>query len=155
MRQDHGKHSWSWWKEQIIFNWENDSWRFQMKNYFKETILNIEMDRPISCFLKQKDILTSLYYDMSDAIVHKRILRKCGGDLENYIRRILIETFSTEDYINSMEDITTRTKIGRNWYKTPIDHKTSGKPISRPNIPQDRAPFKCQICGSESHLAST
>ncbi|MBW0561914.1 hypothetical protein O181_101629 [Austropuccinia psidii MF-1] len=25
MRQDHGKHSWPWWKEQIISKWENDS----------------------------------------------------------------------------------------------------------------------------------
>ncbi|MBW0551479.1 hypothetical protein O181_091194 [Austropuccinia psidii MF-1] len=30
MRQDHGKHSWPWWKEQIISKWANDSWRFQM-----------------------------------------------------------------------------------------------------------------------------
>ncbi|MBW0584713.1 hypothetical protein O181_124428 [Austropuccinia psidii MF-1] len=54
-----------------------------------------------------------------------------------------------------MEDITTRTKIGRNWYKSPIDNKTSGKPISKPNKPQDRLPLKCHKCGSTSHLANT
>ncbi|MBW0573943.1 hypothetical protein O181_113658 [Austropuccinia psidii MF-1] len=54
-----------------------------------------------------------------------------------------------------MEDITTRKKIGRNWYKPQIDNKTSGKPISRPNKPQDRAPLKLHNCGSTSHFANT
>ncbi|MBW0517150.1 hypothetical protein O181_056865 [Austropuccinia psidii MF-1] len=54
-----------------------------------------------------------------------------------------------------MEDITNRTKIGRNWYKPPIDNKTSGKPISKPNQPQERAPLEFHKCGSKSHLANT
>ncbi|MBW0552318.1 hypothetical protein O181_092033 [Austropuccinia psidii MF-1] len=54
-----------------------------------------------------------------------------------------------------MEDITTRTKIGRNWYKPPMDNNTSGKPIPKPNKPHDKAPLKCNKCGSTSHLANT
>ncbi|MBW0507893.1 hypothetical protein O181_047608 [Austropuccinia psidii MF-1] len=92
---------------------------------------------------------------MSETMVHKRILRNCGGDLEHAIRSRCIEPFSTEDYINAMEDITTRTKIGRNLYKPPMDNKTSGKPIPKPNKPHDKAPFKCHKCGSTSHLANT
>ncbi|MBW0475318.1 hypothetical protein O181_015033 [Austropuccinia psidii MF-1] len=53
-----------------------------------------------------------------------------------------------------MKDITTRTKIGINWSKLPIDNRSSGKPISRPNRSQDRTPFKCHKCGSKSHLAN-
>ncbi|MBW0548107.1 hypothetical protein O181_087822 [Austropuccinia psidii MF-1] len=92
---------------------------------------------------------------MSEAMVHKRILRKCGGDLENSIRSRCIEPFSTEDYINAMEDITTRRKSGRNWYKPPMDNKTSGKPIPKPNKPHEKASLKCHKCGSTSHLANT
>ncbi|MBW0529424.1 hypothetical protein O181_069139 [Austropuccinia psidii MF-1] len=88
-------------------------------------------------------------------MVPKRILRKCGGDLEHAIQRRCIDPCSTEDYINAMEDITTRTKIGRNWYKSPIDNKTSGKPISKPNKPQDRLLLKFHKCGSTSNLANT
>ncbi|MBW0530760.1 hypothetical protein O181_070475 [Austropuccinia psidii MF-1] len=51
-----------------------------------------------------------------------------------------------------MGDITTRTKIGRNWYKPPLDNMTSGKPIPTPNKPHDKAPLKCHKCGSTSHL---
>ncbi|MBW0464896.1 hypothetical protein O181_004611 [Austropuccinia psidii MF-1] len=109
----------------------------------------------MSWFLKQRDRLTALYPDMSETMVHKRILRKCGGDLDHAIRSRFIEAFSTEDCINSMKDITTRTKIGRNWYKLPIDNTNSGKPISRPNKPQDKVHLKFHKCGSTSHLANT
>ncbi|MBW0497631.1 hypothetical protein O181_037346 [Austropuccinia psidii MF-1] len=126
-----------------------------MENYFEEAIFNIERDRPNSWFLEQKDRLTALHPDMSETVVHKRILRKCGGDLEHAIRSRVIESCSEADYINAMKDITTRTKTGRNWYKPPIDNKPSGKPITKPNEPQDRAPLKFHKCGSTSHLANT
>ncbi|MBW0470708.1 hypothetical protein O181_010423 [Austropuccinia psidii MF-1] len=116
MRQDHGKHSWPWWKEQVISKWENDSWRFRMDNYFKEAIFNIERDRPMCWFLKQKDRLTALHPDMSETMINKMILRRCGGDLDHSIRSRFTEPCYTEDYINAMEDITTRTKICRKWY---------------------------------------
>ncbi|MBW0581315.1 hypothetical protein O181_121030 [Austropuccinia psidii MF-1] len=54
-----------------------------------------------------------------------------------------------------MEDITTRTKIGRNWYKPPMDNKTSGKPITKPNKPHENAPLKFHKCGSTSNSANT
>ncbi|MBW0506411.1 hypothetical protein O181_046126 [Austropuccinia psidii MF-1] len=155
MGQDHDKHSWPWWKEQIIYKWDNDSWRFKMENSFEEATFNIERDRPMSLFLKKKDGLTSLHPNMSETIVDKRILRECGGDLENAIRSRCIDPCSTEDYINAMEDITTRTKNCRNWYKPSMDNKTSGKPIPKPNKPHDKAPLKCHKCGSTSHLANT
>ncbi|MBW0552969.1 hypothetical protein O181_092684 [Austropuccinia psidii MF-1] len=109
----------------------------------------------MSWFLKQKDRLTSLHPDMSEKMIYKRILRKFGGDLEHAMRRRCIEPCSTKDYINAMEDITTRTKIGRNWYKPPLENKTSGKPISKPKKPQDRAPLKHHKGESTSHLAHT
>ncbi|MBW0500042.1 hypothetical protein O181_039757 [Austropuccinia psidii MF-1] len=126
-----------------------------MKNSFEEAIFNIERDRPMSWFLKQKDRLTALQPDMSETLVHKKILRKCGCDLEHAIRSRFIEPFSTEDSINSMEDITTRTKIGRNWYKPPMDNKTSEKTIPKPNKPHEKAPLKCHKCRSTSHLTNT
>ncbi|MBW0510120.1 hypothetical protein O181_049835 [Austropuccinia psidii MF-1] len=154
MRQDHGKHSWPWWKEQIISKLANNSWRFRMENPFEEAIFNIERDRPMSWFLKQKDRLTALHPYMSETMVNERILRKCGGDLEHAIRDRCIEPCSTEDYIKAMEDITTRKKIGRNWYKPLMDNKTSGKPIPKPNKPHCKAPLKFHKCGSTSHFAN-
>ncbi|MBW0570961.1 hypothetical protein O181_110676, partial [Austropuccinia psidii MF-1] len=78
-----------------------------MENSFEESIFNTERDRPMSWFLKQKDRLTSLHPDMLETMINKRILRKCGGDLEHAIRIRCIEPCSTKDDIDSMEDITT------------------------------------------------
>ncbi|MBW0540101.1 hypothetical protein O181_079816 [Austropuccinia psidii MF-1] len=154
MRQGHGKNSLPWWKEQTIFNWANDSWRFRMEKSFEEAICNIERASHISLFLQNKERLTSLNPNMSERMVHRRILRKCGGELGNSIIRC-IKYFSTEDYINSMEYNTTRARIGRNLHKPPIEDKESGKPISGPNKPQDRACLKFNKCGSTSHLTNT
>ncbi|MBW0547835.1 hypothetical protein O181_087550 [Austropuccinia psidii MF-1] len=125
-----------------------------MEDSFEEASFDFERGKPMSRFFKQIKRLTAFEPGMSETMVHKRILRKCGGDLEHAIRRRCIEPCSTEDYINTMEDITTRKKIGRNWYKPPIDNNTGAKPISRPNRPQDKAPLKCHECGSTSHLAN-
>ncbi|MBW0568342.1 hypothetical protein O181_108057, partial [Austropuccinia psidii MF-1] len=68
IRQDHGKHSWPWWKEQTTSKWENDSGRLKMENSFEEAIFNIERDRPVPWFLKQKDRLTAVHSDMSETL---------------------------------------------------------------------------------------
>ncbi|MBW0566236.1 hypothetical protein O181_105951 [Austropuccinia psidii MF-1] len=91
MRQDHGKHSWHWWKEQMISKWKIYSWRFRMEFSFEEAICNIEKDRPMSWFLKKKERLTPLHPDMSETMVHESILRKCGDVLEHAIRSRCIE----------------------------------------------------------------
>ncbi|MBW0563036.1 hypothetical protein O181_102751 [Austropuccinia psidii MF-1] len=92
---------------------------------------------------------------MFETMLHESILKMLGGDLEHSIRSRCIEPGSTKDYINVGEAIDIRTKIGRNWYKALMGNKASGKPISIPNKPQDRASFKCHKCGSTSHLFNT
>ncbi|MBW0511077.1 hypothetical protein O181_050792 [Austropuccinia psidii MF-1] len=54
---------------------------------------------------------------MSQKMVHMEILEKCGGDLEHSLRSRCIEPCSTEEYINALEDIVTRTKIQRKCHK--------------------------------------
>ncbi|MBW0519964.1 hypothetical protein O181_059679 [Austropuccinia psidii MF-1] len=71
-------------------------------------------------------------------MVHIEILKKCGGELEHYLRRRCIEPCSTEEYINALEDIVKRTKIGRNWKK--LDLKSSNNPFIKKDKP--REPFK-------------
>ncbi|MBW0516826.1 hypothetical protein O181_056541 [Austropuccinia psidii MF-1] len=59
-------------------------------------------------------------------MAHMKIIKKCGGELEHSLRSKCIEPFSTEEYINSLEEIVTRTKIGRKWKK--LDIKSPNKP---------------------------
>ncbi|MBW0583127.1 hypothetical protein O181_122842 [Austropuccinia psidii MF-1] len=95
-------------------------------------------------------------------MVHMKTLKKCGGELEHAPRSRCMETFSTEDYINALEDIVTRKKIGINWKKLHI--KSSNKQFIKEHKP--REPFKpktansneqrkCHKCGGIGHLANT
>ncbi|MBW0553301.1 hypothetical protein O181_093016 [Austropuccinia psidii MF-1] len=112
MRQDHSKHDWPWWKSEIITKWANNSWRFKMENSFERAISNSEKNNPLTWFLKQKDRLSALNKDISDYMINMKILRKYGGELEHDIKCRCVEPCSTESYINGMDDIITRTRIG-------------------------------------------
>ncbi|MBW0548265.1 hypothetical protein O181_087980 [Austropuccinia psidii MF-1] len=97
MRMDHGKHDLSWWKSEVITKWANNSWRFKMENAFESAIFNSEKDKPLTWFFKQKDRLSALHPDMSEIMINMKILRKCGGELENAIKSRCVEPCSTED----------------------------------------------------------
>ncbi|MBW0569401.1 hypothetical protein O181_109116 [Austropuccinia psidii MF-1] len=59
--------------------------------------------------------------------VHIKILNKFGGELEHALRSRCIEPCSTEEYINSLEYIVTRTKTGRTWNNLDIRTNNSLK----------------------------
>ncbi|MBW0508598.1 hypothetical protein O181_048313 [Austropuccinia psidii MF-1] len=98
---------------------------------------------------------------MSQKMVHMKILQRCGGELENFLRTRHIEPCCTEKYINALEDIVTRTKIGRTW-KT-LDIESSNKPFIKkdrtrepfkPNIPHTKEQREFHKCGGIGHLAN-
>ncbi|MBW0566583.1 hypothetical protein O181_106298 [Austropuccinia psidii MF-1] len=59
-------------------------------------------------------------------------------ELEHSLRRRCIELCSTEEYLNSLEDIFTTTTIGRKWKN--LDIKSSNKPFIKKDKP--KPPFK-------------
>ncbi|MBW0537785.1 hypothetical protein O181_077500 [Austropuccinia psidii MF-1] len=125
-----------------------------MEKAFESSIFNSEKDKALTWFLKQKDRLSALHSDMSDSMINIKILRKCGGELEHAIKCRCVEPSSTEDYINAMEDIVTRTRIGKTWTRVPMESKMVSK-ASREDKRPGRPFLKCHKCGSSSHLANT
>ncbi|MBW0579510.1 hypothetical protein O181_119225 [Austropuccinia psidii MF-1] len=91
---------------------------------------------------------------MSDTMINMKILIKCGGKLEHAIKSRCVESCSTEAYISSMEDIITRTRIGKTWTKIPMESKIVSK-IPREDRGPEKSVFKCHKDGSTSHLANT
>ncbi|MBW0558474.1 hypothetical protein O181_098189 [Austropuccinia psidii MF-1] len=90
-------------------------------------------------------------------MVHMKILKKCGGELEHALRSRCIEPCSTEEYINALEDIVTRTKIGRTWKKLdikspnkPFIKKDKSKEAFKPNTSNNNEKRKWHKCG-ENH----
>ncbi|MBW0485871.1 hypothetical protein O181_025586 [Austropuccinia psidii MF-1] len=88
---------------------------------------------------------------MSDSMINMKISRKFGEELKHAIKCICVESRSTEYYINSMEDIINRKRIGKTCIRNPMKCKMI------PNISrEDKKPVsKCNKCGSTSHLANT
>ncbi|MBW0558455.1 hypothetical protein O181_098170 [Austropuccinia psidii MF-1] len=91
---------------------------------------------------------------MSDTMINMKISKKCGGELEHAIKCRCVEPCSTKDYINAMEDIITRTRIGKTWTKTPMESKIVPM-ISREDRKPEIPVLKCHKYGSTSHLANT
>ncbi|MBW0512805.1 hypothetical protein O181_052520 [Austropuccinia psidii MF-1] len=94
-------------------------------------------------------------------MVHMKILKKCGGELEHALRSRCIEPCSIEEYINALKDIVKRTKIGRTWKKSAI--KSPNKPsikkekprkTFKPNTSHSKEQRKCHKCGGIGHLAN-
>ncbi|MBW0559190.1 hypothetical protein O181_098905 [Austropuccinia psidii MF-1] len=120
-----------------------------------------DKDKNLTWFLKQVERLNAQYPQISQKMVHMKILKKCGGELKHSLKSRFIEPFSTEEYINSLEDIMTRTKIGRAWKK--LDIKSPNKPFIKkdkprepfnPNTPNNNEQRKCNKCGGIRHLAN-
>ncbi|MBW0592661.1 hypothetical protein O181_132376 [Austropuccinia psidii MF-1] len=75
---------------------------------------------------------------MSQKMVHMKTLKKCEGELEHALGSRCIEPCSREEYINALEDLVTKKKIGRTWKK--FDIKSPDKPLIKKDKP--REPFK-------------
>ncbi|MBW0537156.1 hypothetical protein O181_076871 [Austropuccinia psidii MF-1] len=107
--------------------------------------------------------LTALYPDMSEFMIHRKILRKCGGELEHAVKSRTTEQSSEEDIINVLEEVTTRTKIGssrvnlKTRFNTPWRDSVDKNTKENSNNAKYKSAYtvrKCQICQRTTHLAN-
>ncbi|MBW0524437.1 hypothetical protein O181_064152 [Austropuccinia psidii MF-1] len=101
---------------------------------------------------------------MSEFMIHRKILRQCGGDLENAVKSRTTQQSSAEDIINILEEVTTRASIGSNKlnlkerFNTPweasVDINTKE---NYNNMKYKSADIirKCHIFQSTTHLANS
>ncbi|MBW0513775.1 hypothetical protein O181_053490 [Austropuccinia psidii MF-1] len=130
IRKINGKNTWSWWEQEIITEWAKDAWRYKVENAFEKSFFDPDKYKTLTWFLKKVERLNALYPEMSQKMAHMKILKKCGGELEHALRSRCIEPCSTKEYINALEDIVKRTKIGRNWtLKVQISQEKLSSPI--------------------------
>ncbi|MBW0489346.1 hypothetical protein O181_029061 [Austropuccinia psidii MF-1] len=97
-------------------------------------------------------------------MIHRNILRQCGGDLENAVKHKTAEQASAEDIINILEEVTTRTRIGssrvnlKERFNTPWKDSVHKNPKENSNnIKYKSADVmrKGHICQRTTHLANT
>ncbi|MBW0486538.1 hypothetical protein O181_026253 [Austropuccinia psidii MF-1] len=100
---------------------------------------------------------------MSEFMIHRKILRQCGGDLEHAVKRSTTEESSAEDIIIILQEVTTRTRIGssrvnlKTSFNTPWNNFVDKSPKANSNDMKfnsvDRI-RKCHICQRTTHLAN-
>ncbi|MBW0554745.1 hypothetical protein O181_094460 [Austropuccinia psidii MF-1] len=97
-------------------------------------------------------------------MIHRKVLRQCGGDLEHAVKSRTTEQSSAEDIINILEEVTTRTKIGSSRanlkarFNTPWkDSVDKNSKENSNNVKYKPADIirKCHIFQSTTHLANT
>ncbi|MBW0511421.1 hypothetical protein O181_051136 [Austropuccinia psidii MF-1] len=100
---------------------------------------------------------------MSEFKIHRKLLRQCGGDLEHVVKSRTTEKSSSEDIINILEEVTTRTRIGssrvnlKTMFNTPWKDSVYKNPKENSNNMKYKAADiirKCHICQSTTHLAN-
>ncbi|MBW0510601.1 hypothetical protein O181_050316 [Austropuccinia psidii MF-1] len=101
---------------------------------------------------------------MSEFIIHRKILRQCGGDLEHSVKIRTTEKSSAEEIINVLEEVTTRTIVGSNRMNLTTRFNTPWKDSVDKNLKENSNNIKykfadvirkCHIFPSTTHLANT
>ncbi|MBW0505424.1 hypothetical protein O181_045139 [Austropuccinia psidii MF-1] len=164
LRQTHEHQSWTWWKTQIIPNGAmmlGDLWLKQTLNMLN---LILKKTKVYHGFSKKRDRLTELYPEMSEFLIHRKILRKCGGDSEHAFKSRTTEQSSAKYIINILEEVTTRTRIGSSRVNLKTIFNTRWKD-SADKIPKENCNNtkyksavvlrKCHIFQRTTHLANT
>ncbi|MBW0526972.1 hypothetical protein O181_066687 [Austropuccinia psidii MF-1] len=164
IKKAHGHQSWTWWKTQIINKWDNDAWSLKVETTFESAKFNADKDKALLWFFQQKDRLTELYPDMSEFMIHRKIMRQFGGDLEHAVTSRTTEQSSAEDIINILEKVTTRTRIGSSRVNLKARLNTPWKDSVDKNFKEssnnvryksEDIIIKCHILQSTTHLANT
>ncbi|MBW0516915.1 hypothetical protein O181_056630 [Austropuccinia psidii MF-1] len=107
VRQAHEHQSWTWWKTQTINKWANNDWTLEVEIVFGSSKFKASNDRDLPWLFQQNDRLTALYPDISEFMIHRRIMRQCGGDLEHVVKSSTNEKSSVEDIRNILNKVNT------------------------------------------------
>ncbi|MBW0558396.1 hypothetical protein O181_098111 [Austropuccinia psidii MF-1] len=130
---------------------------------FEYAKFNSDKDKALPFFCQQKDRLTALYPDMSEFMIHRKILRQCGGDIESSVKSRTTKKSSKEDIV-LFEEVTTRTRIGSSRVSLKERFNTLWKDSVDENPKENSNNMKYKsadivrkfhICQSTTHLANT
>ncbi|MBW0555805.1 hypothetical protein O181_095520 [Austropuccinia psidii MF-1] len=164
LRQAYRHQSWTWWKTQIIDKWANDVCRFEVETSVESAHFDSEKDESLPWACQQEDRLTALYPDISEVIVHRKLLTQCADDLEHAVKSRTTEQYSTEDIINILQESTTRTMISssrvniKTRFNTPMKDSVDKSPKENSNSMKYKSEYtirKCHIFERTTNIVNT
>ncbi|MBW0496739.1 hypothetical protein O181_036454 [Austropuccinia psidii MF-1] len=96
-------------------------------------------------------------------MIHRKILRQCGVDLELAVKSRTTEQSSAEEIINILEEVTSRTRIGSSRMNLKTGFNTPWKDSVNKSLRENSENMKykssdvirkCYICQSTTHPAN-
>ncbi|MBW0549697.1 hypothetical protein O181_089412 [Austropuccinia psidii MF-1] len=105
----------------------------------------------------------ALYPDISEFMIHRKIIRHCGVDLKHAVQVKNTGKSSAEDIVNILEEVTTRTQIGssrvnlKRRFKAPWKNSVDKTPNENSNNMKYKSSDiirKCHIFQSTIDLAN-
>ncbi|MBW0471154.1 hypothetical protein O181_010869 [Austropuccinia psidii MF-1] len=91
---------------------------------------------------------------MSEFMIHRKIPRQCGGDLEHAVKSRNNEQYSEEDIINMLEEVTTRTIIGSSRVNLKTRFNTPWKDSMDKNLKENTNNMKYKSADIISELSA-
>ncbi|MBW0493155.1 hypothetical protein O181_032870 [Austropuccinia psidii MF-1] len=98
---------------------------------------------------------------MSEFIIDRKIVRKCGGDFKHAVKRRTTKQSSAEDIINILKEVSTRTRIGSSRVNLKTRFNTPWKDSVEKNTKENSNNIKyisadlirkCHLFQSTTHL---
>ncbi|MBW0587845.1 hypothetical protein O181_127560, partial [Austropuccinia psidii MF-1] len=160
MKEIHGRRNWPWWKSQIIQEYSNGTWIWQMTMSFDNDKYSVDTD-PYEWCLRQSERLTAIDPQMNIQMGNHKLLTQLPGELEHAVKCRWNQNCTLDDIAHTLQDIRKRTNIGK---FTP--YKSSGFKEKQPfrvefkDKPKERVAEvakkrnSCHNCGSTDHYAN-
>ena len=145
-RKSGGLKSWDWWKEQIQNKWGTSTWKWKMQQAFEMDRFKPEVHVCSEWFTRQRRRLRAYLPELDEWTQILKILRQCNGDLEHAVKSRCQKFSSFEDIISAMEDITSKTNIGKRREMYPAKQEDKRKPDVKKDI-------VCHSCGKKGHIS--
>ncbi|MBW0501009.1 hypothetical protein O181_040724 [Austropuccinia psidii MF-1] len=124
---------------------------------------HMELIRGIEIIEEDFELPERLVTARYNTMFTRKISRQCGGDFEHAVKHRTSEQSSTEDLINILEEVTTRTRIGSSRvnlntrFNTPLKGSVDKNPKANSNNIKYKSSDvmrKCHIFQSTTHLAN-
>ncbi|MBW0503352.1 hypothetical protein O181_043067 [Austropuccinia psidii MF-1] len=160
MKEIHERRNWPWWKSKIIPKYSNGTWMWQTTMSFENYKYSVNKD-PYEWCLRQSKRLKAIDSPVKIQMRNHKLLTQMPVELELAVKCRCNHNCTLDDISNTLQDIRTRTNIGR--YSP---YKSSGFKEKQPLTVESKEKHRervaevtkkknsCHNCGSTDHYAN-
>ena len=131
-RKNNNSRSWNFWKKEIIEKFSTNLWRRKMQLAFDKDRFNPIEHKVVEWCNRQYKRLEAFEPEISNYHRNAKILYQCSGNIEHAVRSRIHDDCEFSDLVSAMEEVISRTSIGR------INNNTSKEKKDKPKMNIDK-----------------